>query len=145
MFGARSHSTARQHVRQTPRRVGHAVRLAVVAILLFSSSPAAAQSTAPAISGALLSGTTVVVAGKNLHGVVTLTLGDETASNVAVSEDGALVTGTMPGAFVPGTYALTRPHSTHALNRPASRPDRPATGCACRAAAGCRQITRWPV
>lgn len=107
MFGTVSSSTARLHAPLGRRSVGHGFRVAVILILLFSSWPAAAQSSAPTITGALLSGSTVVVAGRNLQGVVALALGDETASNVAVNDEGTLVTGTMPGAFVPGTYSLT--------------------------------------
>jgi hypothetical protein len=83
-------------------------RAAVALFVLAATWPAAAQqSTGPEITGALISGYTVFVAGRNLQGVVTLAVGDTTADTVAANGDGTLVTGTMPGPFSEGTYRLT--------------------------------------
>ena len=92
------------------RPVGASRRLGILVgvVLLFASGPPAAaqQSQGRSITGVVMSGQTVMVAGTNLTGVTSLRVGNVAATNISANENGTMVTGMLPGELNPGTYSL---------------------------------------
>ena len=79
--------------------------LSWAAIAVVVAWPLSAQQQ-PAITGAAVSGTTVIVSGVNLHGSTGLSVGGQVTSGVAANAEGTLVTGTLPVALNPGSSPL---------------------------------------
>jgi hypothetical protein len=87
----------------TSRRIGSAAALALLVSLW--AAPVGAQ--APVIRSANVSDPVLTVAGARLTGATRVTVGSFEVGNLAVSNDGTTLTGTVGGTLAPGSHLLT--------------------------------------